>query len=282
MLVILASLGAASSFAFADFLGGVEGRRCVPLVIALASHIVALVAATTVWLATSQEVATASLLPALLAGVFTAAAAVTRYTALAIGPMSIVSPLTAAGVVIPVLVSVAGGERLAAGQGAGMVILFLGVLLAVNITSLSGIGATDSRRASTYGLVSAAMVGVSLVALDMARDGGGNVFGIIVCVRAVDVALLSVIAVKRGLPAWPASEHTRPIVVIGIAESIGMALLVWATGLGALSIVAVLASLYPVLTVALGYVVLAERIAWSQWLGISSALVGVALISAGT
>ena len=50
---------------------------------------------------------------------------------------------------------------------------------------------------------------------------------------------------------------------------------------GFLSVVSVLAALYPVVTVALAAVVLHERIAPSQRLGVAGALAGAALITAG-
>jgi drug/metabolite transporter (DMT)-like permease len=50
---------------------------------------------------------------------------------------------------------------------------------------------------------------------------------------------------------------------------------------GLLSLVAVLGSLYPIVTVLLARFVLAERVARSQEAGIVLTLAGVALISAG-
>ena len=54
-----------------------------------------------------------------------------------------------------------------------------------------------------------------------------------------------------------------------------------ATSRGLISVVAILASLYPVVTVALARLVLTERIGRSQWVGAAAALGGAALISAG-
>ena len=57
------------------------------------------------------------------------------------------------------------------------------------------------------------------------------------------------------------------------------ALYVLATHQGLIAIVAVLTSLYPASTVALAAVVLHERLAPSQWVGVALALIGVVLIA---
>jgi drug/metabolite transporter (DMT)-like permease len=53
-----------------------------------------------------------------------------------------------------------------------------------------------------------------------------------------------------------------------------------ATTRGLLSLVTVIASIYPVTTILLAWLVLGERVAWTQRLGAAIALTGVALIAA--
>jgi drug/metabolite transporter (DMT)-like permease len=54
-----------------------------------------------------------------------------------------------------------------------------------------------------------------------------------------------------------------------------------ATTVGLLSVVSVLSSLYPAVTVGLAFVVPGERLGRIQWLAVGLVLVGVAAIAAG-
>jgi drug/metabolite transporter (DMT)-like permease len=71
------------------------------------------------------------------------------------------------------------------------------------------------------------------------------------------------------------------LVAIGFADTGATLLYAAASTRGLLSIVAVLASLYPVVILALARVLLHERVARPQLVGVAVALCGVALVSAG-
>ena len=71
------------------------------------------------------------------------------------------------------------------------------------------------------------------------------------------------------------------IVAVGILDTGANGLFALATTEGYLSLVAVLGSLYPVVTVLLAFGVLRERIAPHQLAGAVATLAGVALIAAG-
>ena len=71
------------------------------------------------------------------------------------------------------------------------------------------------------------------------------------------------------------------IAAVGVFDTSANGLFALATTQGYLSIVAVLGTLYPVVTVLLAFVVLRERIATHQVGGAVATLVGVALIAAG-
>jgi len=58
-------------------------------------------------------------------------------------------------------------------------------------------------------------------------------------------------------------------------------LFILATGRGLLSVVGVLGSLYPVVTVILARFVLSERISWTQGAGVVVTLLGVVALAAG-
>jgi drug/metabolite transporter (DMT)-like permease len=73
----------------------------------------------------------------------------------------------------------------------------------------------------------------------------------------------------------------RTLAAIGLLEMAANGLFALATTEGLVSVVSVLASLYPVVTIALAQVFLGERLHRVQQLGVVVALFGVALISAG-
>lgn len=71
------------------------------------------------------------------------------------------------------------------------------------------------------------------------------------------------------------------MIAIGALDMAANALFALASTRGLVSVVSVLASLYPVTTVLLARMLLGERIARPQQLGVIAALAGVVLISAG-
>jgi drug/metabolite transporter (DMT)-like permease len=91
---------------------------------------------------------------------------------------------------------------------------------------------------------------------------------------------LVVFLVRR--PALELRRSALPfIVAVGLLDTGANGLFALATTQGYLSIVAVLGSLYPVVTVVLAYLMLRERVAAYQLAGAAATLAGIALIAAG-
>jgi len=83
-------------------------------------------------------------------------------------------------------------------------------------------------------------------------------------------------------PSLVAPRRVWPLIAgVGLTDTAANGLFAVATTLGFLSLVSVIGSLYPVVTVVLAYVVLHERIARHQKLGVAGALLGVAMIAGG-
>jgi drug/metabolite transporter (DMT)-like permease len=127
-------------------------------------------------------------------------------------------------------------------------------------------------------LVAAIGFGSYFVLSDAAADD--SVLWFLVLSRVIPVPALVAVALWRGMPA----PEPRPAALLAVAGTLDCG----ATGLyalantkGALSIVAVVGSLYPVATVVLARMVLGERIRPVQRLGVAAALTGVALIAGG-
>jgi drug/metabolite transporter (DMT)-like permease len=99
--------------------------------------------------------------------------------------------------------------------------------------------------------------------------------------RLTAVPLVGVLALlvtpRGGLSRW----GWIGLAAVGIGDAGATLLYGAASTRGLLSLVAVLSSLYPIVIVVLGRIVLAERVSHTQLSGVAVALAGVALISAG-
>jgi drug/metabolite transporter (DMT)-like permease len=98
-------------------------------------------------------------------------------------------------------------------------------------------------------------------------------------------ATAATVIVTAALVRRPPLRIERPdflvVCLVGIGDMTGNLLFAAASSQGLVSVVSVLASLYPVVTVLLAATVLKERVARAQQVGIALTLAGVVLISAG-
>jgi drug/metabolite transporter (DMT)-like permease len=90
------------------------------------------------------------------------------------------------------------------------------------------------------------------------------------------------VALAASRPHVQVSSRSFGLLIgVGVGDTVATLLYSTATTRGLLSVVVVLASLYPIVMVVLARVLLAERVARAQLAGVAVALAGVALISAG-
>jgi len=280
VLAVVLAFTSSLCWGLADFLGGLQARRR-PLVTVLLIAQVAAVAIGIAFVLGSGD-PFPDLGPAALAtgaGVAGCAALAAFYRGLAIGTMSIVAPVSATGAAVPVLVGLAEGERPGALQVAGIAIAMLGIVLAAREPG----GAEPSRAVRTSLLLAglaALGFGSFFVLIDRAVEDGGAPWSLLL-VRVGEVALLGALALATR-PRMPSSlRDATPLLLIGVLDFSATAFFALATEQGLLSVVSVVGSLYPAVTVVLARVVLAERVARSQELGVVLTLAGVVAISAG-
>jgi drug/metabolite transporter (DMT)-like permease len=222
----------------------------------------------------------ADLWPAAAGGVAGLIALAAFYRSLAIGTMSIVAPISATGAAVPVFVGLATGERPGAAQLAGIAVAVAGVVLASREEAPEGSPAAATARLSVLlALVAALGFGTFFVGLDASADE--NVFWALLAARGASFTLLcaAVLLTRPALPSDPATLGL--IAAIGAGDLGANALFAAASNEGLLSVVSVLGSLYPVVTVLLARVFLGERVRRVQEVGIVAALAGVALIASG-
>jgi len=279
VIAVILALGAAVAWGAADFLGGLKSRAVATLVVVAFGQATGLALVAAFVAARGDDPPeTRFFAYAALAGLAGAVGIGALYRGLAVGSMSIVAPITATGAVIPVAVGVGTGERPTGLQGAGLALALGGVVLAARQQ-----GGEDlrGRVAAGVGLALLAALGIGsfLVALDAASEGG--VAWALLVQRTVCLGLVLAAATLVRPDFSFSRADAVPMLAIGALDMAANVLFAVASTRGLVSLVSVVASLYPVTTVVLARLLLGERIGRAQQVGVASALAGVVLITAG-
>lgn len=265
----------------ADFLGGTISRRRPAGLVVGTSQLAGLVAVTLVALPAGAFGDDRAYLPwAVAAGVSGLVGLVCFYAALAGGTMGIVSPIAALGVVVPVIVGLGRGERPGAVALIGIVVAVAGVVLASG-PELSG---RAGVRPLVLAAVAAACFGLAL--LFIAEGSRTSTLMTLVAMRVTSVSLMAValVVALRRVPRDRLVLDRRDVglvTVVGVGDVAANLAFGLASTRGLVSVVAVLGSLYPVVTVLLALLLHGERLARVQTVGVAGALGGVAMIAAG-
>lgn len=279
-MAVLLALVCAAAFGVSDFTGGLASRRTAIPAVVLVSNGLSLVLALLV----------AALLPGsifrstefawgLAAGAVGLVGVVLLYRGLAIGPMSVVAPLTAVlSAAIPVLVGIVRGER----PGPPAIVGLLLALPAIALISRQGgpAGGRISPAALGASLVAGVGFGGFFVLLAQASSQAGA--WPLVGQRASSVGLLLAFAALSGgrHRRLPSGTTLALALLAGATDFVANLAYLLATHRGLLALVAVLSSLYPAATVLLARGFLSERLARPQLAGLGVAVLAVALISA--
>jgi drug/metabolite transporter (DMT)-like permease len=279
VIAVILALGAAVAWGAADYLGGLKSRVVATIVVVAFGQATGLAfVAAFVGMRGDGPPEARFFAYAALAGVAGAVGIGALYRGLAVGAMSIIAPITATGAVIPVAVGVGAGERPTALQGAGLALALGGVVVAARQPEGEVL---RGRVAAGVGLALLAALGIGsfLVALDAASEGG--VAWALLVQRTVCLALVLAAAVVVRPDFSVSRVDVPPLLAIGALDMAANALFAVASTRGLVSVVSVVASLYPVTTVVLARLLLGERIAGVQQVGVAAALSGVVLITAG-
>ncbi|AWE49065.1 MULTISPECIES: DMT family transporter [Streptomyces] len=285
-MTALFALATSLLWGLADFGGGVLTRRTPALTVVVVSQTIAAAVLGVIVLATGAwSEAGPRLWWAVAAGLVGPVALLCFYKALALGPMGVVSPLGTVGVAVPVGAGLLLGERPGLIQTAGIAVAVLGVVLAGGPQLR---GAPVQRQAILLTLIAAFGFGTVFVLVAEASTTITGLFLALFVQRVVNVGaggLALYVSVRRGAPALPDDgfpwRSLPALAFVGLADVAANGTYVVAAHHGPVTVAAVLASLYPVVTALAARGVLRERLAVVQAAGAGLALVGTVLLAAG-
>ena len=285
MAFVLAVLSAAV-YGAADFCGGMAAKRATTIAAVLVSQAAGLLMLGVVLpLLPDATLSGADSAWGAAAGLAGGSGVALLYRALAIGPMSVVAPLTAVcAAAIPVAAGLAFGERLTALTAAGIVLAGVAIVLVGQHQRSEDVdeepaGARVSAQGIRMAIAAGGAVGLFFVCLERTSTGSG--LWPLVLARVVSIGLFAAIALATRRPLLVPRRVMGIAIGGGALDMLANALYLIAVQHGQLSIVATLASLYPASTVLLARIILNERWSRLQAAGIVAAVMATALIVSG-
>ncbi|MET1020567.1 MAG: EamA family transporter [Microterricola sp.] len=308
MLIALLGLTGALVYGAADFFGGLSAKRisavlttAVTATAGLAVLLIALPWLGGVWSASAIGWGA-------LSGVTGALAISLLYACLAIGPMSILSPLTAVvSAIVPMTVGLLRGEAF---SPIGYWALGLALLAVVLVGFVPEQGAVrPSLRGILMAIGSGVAIGTFMILIDLTPEDSGIVP--LLFNRAVNAAIMFAVVLllwrigarrvsgastdsaQGAASAGPVDFTRRALrpsativrtglllaVAAGAVDAVANVLMLIGLRLGELSVMSVLVAMYPAGTILLAALVLKERIAPVQWVGLALAITAAGLLA---
>lgn len=281
MPVALASTSAVA-YGISDYLGGVASRRARALRVVSVAYPLSILLVGTAAVVAGGSPTLVGLAWGLTSGLVSGIAVWSFYVALSRGPMSVISPITAVlAAAVPLAFGLAAGER----PGRGILVGMAVALVATVLVSL------ESREGSSvaHGRLTPQLIGLTLIS-GLAFAG----FFVLLAQVPAGEGLWPVAASRIGATvvvlaaAVAASESfrfSRRLVMIGLViavfDAIANGAFYFASQAGMLSLVSVIAALYPAFTVALAITHGGERLRAVQLAGLALAGVAIVLLSLG-
>ena len=268
LLALVSSL----CWGLADFTGGLATKRVGSLRVISVTYPVGFVLLTVLAITiVPGTISPAAIGWSIFVGVFGLAAMFPLYGALALGPMGIVSPLTAlGGALVPVVVGIVRGETVTALTVGGMILAIAAVIL---VSREPGPHRRVTPRALLLSAAAGLLIGTYLTGIGVAPDDSG--IWVATLGRGVGSLLLCVVAVvllaRKGTSSWRPFPWKLAIIT-GMVDALANGLFQLAAQQGELVVVAVIGCLYPAATLLLAHWVLKERMTRLQGAGVVLAL----------
>jgi drug/metabolite transporter (DMT)-like permease len=274
--VILALL-AAVSYGVSDFTGGLASRRRAAVTVLLTSYPVGAVFMCMMLLLLPGQLGLRTAALGAAGGVAGMLGVILMYSALAVAPMNVVSPITAVlAATVPVLYGVVIGER---PRG----VVWLGIALGIGAVLLVSRAPADHphgpvpTRVLLMALASGVGFGLYFVCL-AGTDHGSGAWPVVIS-RVTSAVLILPLAWRTGRLGVLHGRLLALSVVTGIFDAAANLFFLIASRHGYVSLASVITSLYPAVTVLLAAGVLRERAGRLQQVGLGLAAVSVVLIT---
>lgn len=277
MLAAVCALGASLAWGVGDFLGGLKSRTLPLLVVMLGAQVSGLLGIAIVAAIAGNGPPGTAVFWASLAAVFGTLGLASFYRGMAVGSISVVAPIAAVAAVVPVTFGIATGDDVSAPQILGFVLALAGVALASFERDSTG----SARIAAGVPWAIAAVVGFGGYYVPMHEASEQDFLWAALVFRSTAALLTLAAWLVLRPPLSAARGNLATLAFIGVMDTAGNTLFAAAASQGDVSVVSVLATLYPVTTVALAAIVLSDRVSRLQGVGVVAALTGVLLISAG-
>ena len=274
------AVASAIVYGCADFCGGKVTRKVSTATVTFSSQLMGLtVLGVAVWLVPADGPTWRALGFGALGGLGGAVGIMLLYHGLAIGTMSIVSPITAvvAAAIALLVGTVVLGER----PGAMGLVGIACALVAVVLVSVSPSDGAVVKPLRMVFISIGAGLGFGMFFVMLQQAGKPEDVGLwaLVAARPMSILVPGVLARRQHHSLFPPRAAWPLVMLAGVLDQLANVLYVLAIGGGLLSIVAVLASLYPVSTVALARIIDRERLQRVQVVGLGFALAGLVMIS---
>lgn len=276
MSVVLA-LVSALSYGVSDFLGGIFSRRVPAWQVAVVGQGSAAVCAFVAALFLPGAPGDDDLFWGAVAGLGGGVGAAFLYRGLSTGRMSVVSPISAVGsALVPVAVGVVTGDRPSLMAWVGVVF----ALPAIYLISRTVDDLGTAHRAG--GVLDGSLAGLGFGSLFAGLAQVGSDAGLMPLALAQVTSVLAVVICAVLLHgAWvPRTRHAWKAAIMGPLGTAATGFFMYATHFGLLTIVSVIAALYPASTVMLAAVLLREHIHRTQAIGLLLAAAAVSLVAA--
>lgn len=276
MTAILLALGSSIAFGLTDFLGGLAARRAHIFMLGSITQPLGLLLLLPVAFLVGGTVDGEVWFWGVVSGLSGAITYVLLFRALAIGPMSVASPISALiAVVLPVVAGVMFGERLPLLGWVGIAVGMVAVLMVSQVHEDAP--HPVSLKVILLSIGAGVFISGFLVALERAPEDSG--LWPVVIVRIVTTTLLLFAAVASRVVSRPSRDVFTLAAASTTLDVIATVAFMLATREGLLTVVAVITALYPAATVLMARLVLKEHLQVVQRLGLLLAAVAVGVLA---
>ena len=277
---LVSGLGAALAWGIADYTGGLASRRIPAIWTSLGMQAVGALALSAVLVALGRwpVFTMGSVIWGAALAVLGATALLFLYRGLALGPIAVVSPISAGYAAITVIMLVLFvGERITALEAVAIAVTICGVMLAS--TDLRQVRALGGRPLPGVPSGIVAMIGFGAWgALIAIASRSHDQLSLIVAGRIAGTIFIALVAIasRSAVPADRRLGTLGMVALVGLVDTLANVLFVFGLVEGQAAIVATISALYPVVPALLAIVFLGERLAPNQYAGVVVLLGGLA------